>query len=472
MTDRSRDHRPRIGFGARAAGPVVAAAAATISIAVAVDAGPGAAGPSAANPGPVPWEARAESGMLEGFTVRSDAGETVTRQIVELVIRARAGALAVTSSGGLPARALPTDTILIFGRESDARRVLASQYSVQWTGPRVTAFTAGREQFLAVIAGSAPTADDSVLVHAGLAAVAGDLLETAASRALTRPFGSDVPPALAAGLGRLARDAVVTSEDAVFAGLRRDSLVAAQIVLRDSSARIDELLALDAAAWKDVSASEREAATVLIASYLQFAGTGGGAADAAIERLAALGRRLNAGDRPDAAVARTATGSGPARADRGWRTWLRQVHPDPLAEAVAVAEALADGLAALAAAPTEPGEDVAPAVAPPASVEEARARLAADGYVWTAERGGESVTIDPSEAQAFILAEDPASGRRPVAELTPTRPSASAARRRDREAGSLPPAVDVKAVRGRTVSVTWSRDDAGQPVATLVISRR
>ena len=392
-----------------------------------------------------PWSQRAITATVAGRAVSSDLGPGRTERWIGLVLAAEELVDALFGAGDLPPRVQAPQSLLLFGDPAEYPQVLAGRFgqAAAVDGPAST-FLFDHARITAATLPPLPpaaAARDRTAAEGDVAAIAADLLATAAVAALDRPFEDDLAPAMVAALRRFAAETVVL-DDGVHPGHPQpETLLAAQIVVRDKAPDLTAILSLDARAWSELEAEQREDATLAVWSLLQFASQPDGRP--AAQLLRAMAEAVNAGDRPATAVERVGVRGGWPRVLRPWRQWIESATPDPTAGVVVRVEALAAGLAELAEAGVVPS-----------TLEEAVTQLAARTFTWRAIRQGRPVEIAITDASIVAFEEDPGIGRRPELELVRPRPA-----RPGQPAN--PPGIEVRSLRVGRLSVAWDRDETG-----------
>jgi hypothetical protein len=437
MSDASR-FRPAL-----LSGSILAAAGLLTPVApLAAEASQPATPPAAAGSGlgVQPWSQRAVTATVAGRQVTSDLGPGRTERWIGLAVAGEELVNSLFGAGDLLPRVLPPQSLLLFADPAEYQQVLSGRFGEAATGQTpASSFLFDHQRITAATLPPATEGRDRSPAEADAAAIAADLLATAAVAALDRSFENDLAPALVAALRRFAAETVVL-DDGVHPGHPRpETLLAAQVVVRDKAPDLPAILSLDARQWAELDDAAREDATLAVWSLLQFASQREGRP--AAQLLRGLAEAVNAGDRPATAVERVGDRGGWPRVLRPWRQWIESATPDPTADILVRVEALAAGLADLAEAGIVPG-----------SLEEAVSQLAARGFSWRAIRQGLPVEIAITDASIVAFEEDPGTGRRPEIELLrprTTRPGQAA----------IPPGIEVRSVRLGRLSVSWDRRD-------------
>lgn len=428
------------GFVASVAGLASVAANSPAAIAVSQPATPPAAAGSGL--GGQPWSQRAVTATVAGRQVSSDLGPGRTERWIGLAVAGEELVNALFGAGDLPPRVQPPQSLLLFADPAEYQQVLSGRYGEAAAGsdPART-FLFDHQRITAATLPPAPEGRDRDPAEADAAAAAADFLAAAAVAALDRPFEDDLAPALVAALRRFAAETIVL-DDGVHPGhARPETLLAAQLVVRDKAPDLPAILSLDARQWAELDDAQREDATLVAWSLLQFASQREGRP--AAQLLRGLAEAVNAGDRPATAVERVGDRGGWPRVLRPWRRWIESATPDPTADIVVGIEALAAGLADLAE------DDVVPG-----TLEEAVSQLAGRGFIWRGIRQGRAVEIAVTDASVFAFGEDPGTGRRPEIELVRPRSARPGQ-------GPTPPGIEVRSVRPGRLSVAWERGEAG-----------
>ncbi len=412
--------------------------------------------------GPQPWSQRAITAEVGGWTVTSDLGPGRSERWIEAVVGAGGIVAELLGTDGLPARALTPRTLLLFDDHADFVRVLEGRYGAAAAGTAAVELLFDAEQVVAATepppppptaeADGGPAASPAPPPRASaerdLAAAAADVLAAGAAAALHRPFQDDLPPALAAGLELLAAESVVLDRG-IRPGLpRAETLVPAQVVVRDAAPDVIAILALDAAAWDELDPTVRADATLVAWSLVQFATQPEGRR--LRDLLRSLAVRVNEGDRPPTAIVRAGGERAWRSALGAWRRWIEEATPAPDPEAAVLVEALAAGLRELAADGLAPSD-----------LDAAAAALADRGFTWRAIRFGAPVEISVEGPATFELDEDADTGRRPQIALVRSRSVRGAD-------GPLPPGIEVRGLRTGRLQVRWEPGEQG-PVRVMTV---